>query len=357
MIDMFRLVILRITETIFRHRWSYLLTLLLPLLLAVPVFFFVPPSYKVRGTVYVQSESLLTALSSETDTPSWINFAQETLSEAQSLLYPESFAAGVIEKTDWRDRLAISPREREEVIDKYRQAMTISAEGNNIVVFSAQDPNPVLAQQLATETMKAYVEWRTNFIRTDSEIAQNFFADLVVRYEADLEQAEQDLRDYLLMYPDPVRGSRSSEELFEIDRLQSAVQEAAVRVRDAREKEENARLALTKATSGALQEYLVIDAPSVPTNPPSLLTRIVLIFGGFLALGLFLAIARLALALTLDRSLYFPVDVLHGLKQATLAMLPLQTGKGTGKAGRRQQIASDDPNAQPASGKVSPAKS
>lgn len=353
---MLRLVILRLTEAFFRRRWSYLLTLLVPLLLAIPVYIFVPPNYKVRGTVYVQSESLLTSLSTETNTPSWVNFAQQTLSEAQSLLYTESFAAGVIDKTAWRDSLYISPKEREQIIEDYRMAVSVSAEGNNIVVFSAEDPDPVVAVQLATETMNAYVAWRTNFIRTDSEIAQNFFTDLVARYEDDLALAEQDLRDYLLLYPDPVRGSRSSEEQFEIDRLTSAVSDASARVRDAREKEENARLAFTKATTGSLQEYLVIDAPSVPTDPPSRLTRIALIFGGGLALGLLLSIARLALALTVDRSLYFPLDVLHGLKQTTLALLPLEGARGKGKAGSRKAAPSEDPNAQPSPGQVSPAK-
>lgn len=353
---MLRLVILRLTEALFRRRWSYLMTLLVPLLLAVPVYIFVPPNYKVRGTVYVQSESLLTALSTETNTPSWVNFAQQTLSEAQSLLYTESFASSVIDKTAWRDKLYISPKEREKVIEEYRKAVTISAEGNNIVVFSAEDPDPLVAVQLATETMNAYVAWRTNFIRTDSEIAQNFFTDLVARYEEDLARAEQDLRDYLMLYPDPVRGTRSSEEQFEIDRLTSAVSDAADRVRDAREKEENARLAYTKATTGALQEYLVIDAPSVPTDPPSRLMRIALIFGGGFALGMFLVIARLALTLAVDRSLYFPLDVLHGLKQTTLALLPLERSQLKGKAGSRKAVPAEDPNAQPSSGQVSPAK-
>ncbi|HMQ29537.1 MAG TPA: hypothetical protein PKD53_02370 [Chloroflexaceae bacterium] len=353
---MLRLVILRLTEAFFRRRWSYILTMLLPLLLAIPVYIFVPPNYRVRGTVYVQSESLLTALSTETNTPSWVNFAQQTLSEAQSLLYTESFAVGVIDKTAWRDSLYVGPKEREQILEDYRKAVSVSAEGNNIVVFSAQDPDPVVAVQLATETMNAYVAWRTSFIRTDSEIAQNFFTDLVARYEDDLALAEQDLRDYLLLYPDPVRGSRSSEEQFEIDRLTSAVSDAAARVRDAREKEENARLAFTRATTGSLQEYLVIDAPSVPTDPPSRLMRIALIFGGGLVLGLLLTMARLAFAITVDRSLYFPLDVLHGLKQSTLALLPLEGARGKGKAGSRKAAPSEDPNAQPSPGQVSPAK-
>lgn len=353
---MLRLILLRVLETFFRHRWSYLLTLGLPILAGILFFLFVPASYQVRGTIYVQSESLLTTLSSDREVQQFVSPSQATLSEILSLVYTESFVESVLRNTKLSDRLTASPRSRDRVIEEYRRAMTVTAEGSNIVVFRAEDEDGELAQQLASETMKAYVQWRTNFERTDSEVAQGFFSELITRYDEELAIAEQDLRDYLLNYPDPLRGERSSEEKFEIARLQQAVDQATDRLTEARDREENARLALAKVNSSTLQEYLVIDAPTVPEVPPSRLRRAVLVLGVATALGLLLVIARLALAVAVDRSLYFPIDVQRGLKQPALAMLPLQFGKATGKAGKRQPTTAQDATTQSASKTVSPAK-
>lgn len=351
---MLRLILLRVLETFFRSRWTYLLTVLLPLVAGVLFFVFVPAGYKVRGTIYVQRESLLTTLASDREVRQFTTPSQATLSEISSLLNTESFAVSVLQNTNLRDGLDQGPRAKDRLLEEYRKAMTILAEGSNIVVIGAEDPDPLVAQQLASETMNAYVRWRIDFERADSEAAQTFFADLIARYEDQLAESEQDLRDYLVMYPDPVRGARSSEEEFEIQRLQAAVDEAETRAQEARQKEEDARLALAKVNSNALQEYLVIDAPSVPNAPPSVVRRAALILGVFMALGLVLAVARLVLAIILDRSLYFPIDVQYGLKQTTLAMLPLR--RATGGAKGRRQSAAQDPNAQPSQGQVSPAK-
>ncbi len=347
---------LRLLETFFRHRWSYLMTAALPIVAGVLFFLFVPAGYQVRGTIYVQGESLLTTLSSERQVQQFTTPSQATLSEVTSLLNTESFVEAVLQNTNLRDRLSAGPRERDRLLEEYRQAMLVTAEGSNIVVFTAEDNDPVVAQQLATETMNAYVQWRINFERTDSEVAQTFFSELIARYDEELAIAEQDLRDYLLNYPDPVRGERASEEKFEISRLQGLVDEATARLTEARDKEENARLALAKVNSNALQEYLVIDAPSVPNTPPSVAKRAMLILSVFTVLGLILALARLGLAIMLDRSLYFPIDVQHSLKQVALGMLPFQGANGVGQAGRRKASAAQDPNAPPSSGQVSTAK-
>lgn len=354
---MLRLILLRVLETFFRNRWSYVLTLLLPLVAAVLVFLFVPANYRVRGTIYVQRESLLTSLSAVEQPRQWTSPAQATLSEVTSLINTESFVVAVLQTTPLGAELEKGPRVREEVLREYRRAVRVFAEGNNIVVFTADDPDAALAQQLATETMNAYVQWRINFERTDGEVARQFFADQIARYEEQLADAEQAIREYLLLYPDPERGGRSSEELFEISRLQQSVDEATERLTDAREREESARLALAKVNSDALQEYLVIDAPSVPTSPPSELRRALVIFGAFLVLGLFLALGRLLLVIALDRGLYFPIDVHHGLRQPTLAMLPGHTPARGKASGKRRQAAAQDAGAQASQGQASPVKS
>lgn len=354
---MIRLILLRVLEAFFRHRWSYAVIIGAAMLVGVLVFILVPADYQVRGTIYVQRESLLTTLASDRQVRQFTTPSQATLSEITSLLNTETFALTVLNNTDLRERVNESRRELEEVLIEYRRDVFVSAEGSNIVVISAQNPNPYLAQQLAAETMKAYVDWRVNFERADSATAQRFFAEQITLYEEQLARAERELRDYLLLYPDPVRGGRSSEEVFEIERLQRAITEASDRVSDARDKEEDARLALAKVNSDSFQEYLVIDAPAVPNSPPSVLRRAVLILGVFTVLGVILAAVRLALAIITDRTFHFPTDVRYGVHQPTLAMLPFQGKSDTGRSRKRKAAEAQTGNPQTTGSTVSPAKS
>lgn len=353
---MLRLITLRFLETIFRNYRLYILILGVALLAAPAIFFLIPPNYQLRGTVYVQRDSLLTSLSDLTQVTQYTSPSQATLSEVVSLIYTDSFAIDVLKETSLRNNVLAEGRFRERALRDYRDAMMVMAEGVNIVVFVATHPDPVLAQQMVNETMNAYVDWRMTFERTDSEVARDFFADLIVRYEEDLARAERALFDYLLLYPDPIRGARPSEEVFEINRLQSLVAQAANRLADAKDKEENARLSLAKVNSEALQRYLVIDSPSIPTQPPSLLRRAVFVFGGFLAGGFFLILAHIALLMLFDRGLYFPTDVQYGLNSPTLAMVPLIQHRSPGNM-RVSSSPRSDPGATGAAGAVSPVKS
>lgn len=349
---MIRLILLRVLETFFRRPWAYIWPALLAVAAGVLFFLLVPAEYQVRGTIYVQRESLLTALASDRQVRQFTTPANETMSEIFSLLNTNTFAITVLENTNLREQLTLSPRERDQVIKDYRTAMMIHSEGTNIVVVTATDKDALLAQQMAVATMDAYVQWRVNFERADSQIAQQFFVELIERYEDQLSEAERELRNYLLIYPDPVRGSRSSEEVFEIDRLQRAVNESFARVALARGKEEDARLALAKVDSESTQEYLIIDAPSIPNAPPSVLRRAITLIVGAAAVGIVLSLVRLLLAIILDRSFYFPLDVQYGLKHTTLATLPYGLNPGGREASKSQ-----DENAQASAVQISPVKS
>ncbi|MFV9507157.1 MAG: hypothetical protein AB4911_21615 [Oscillochloridaceae bacterium umkhey_bin13] len=353
---MIRLILLRVLEEFFRHRLRYIMLFVLPVIVGVLLFVFVPASYFVRGTIYVQRESLLTSLAAVRQVTQFTTPAQATLSEVSSLINTDTFALAVLAQTNLRDIAVDGPRNRDWALREYRRSVYAMAEGTNIVVIAATHDDPILAQQMAAETMNAYVAWRVNFERADSETAQRFFADQMVLYEEQLAFAEQDLRDYLLMYPDPIRGNRPSEEQFEIARLQRTITEATSRLTDARAKEEDARLSLAKVNSESFQEYLVIDAPSIPNSPPSLLGRAVRMIGFGVAAGLGLSIGWMILMIASDRSFYFPTDVRYGLRQPTLAMLPMR-GPGR-KDGSRLASSAQAPDAstQPTS-RVSPAKS
>ncbi|MCU0489978.1 MAG: hypothetical protein MUD01_00105 [Chloroflexaceae bacterium] len=321
---MLRLIALRLLESFFHHRWRYLLPLVL-MVAASGVFLLVaPPQFEARGAVYVQRETLLGTLSAVRDGGSyqWSSPSQMTTTEVNALLRTDTFARSIIANTKWADRLQQGPREIDQVLIDFRRAVRVQAEGNNTVFFIGSDDNPELAQQLAGQTMRAYVDWRATSDRKDSEVAQAFFADLMKRYNAELEEKRQELRDYLIANPDPVRGDRPSEQKVEINRLEAAVDEATKRVNETREKEENARLSLSKATSDALQNYRVIDEPVLPNQPPSLLRRVAFTVGGFLAGGVLLSLLWMLFNIFVERRLVFPIDAHYGINAPVLALIP-----------------------------------
>ena len=64
---MLRLVILRILESYFRHRWLYLLPIVLSVALAAYFVVNEKQSYYAQGVLYVQNESYLASLTNVTD--------------------------------------------------------------------------------------------------------------------------------------------------------------------------------------------------------------------------------------------------------------------------------------------------
>ena len=92
---MFRLISLRLLESYFRHRWLYLLPVLLMTILAAVSFFTAKPKYIARGVLFVQKQSLLARLTSVTGSDiTWQTAASITTGELKELLQTEAFIRG-----------------------------------------------------------------------------------------------------------------------------------------------------------------------------------------------------------------------------------------------------------------------
>lgn len=320
---MMRLILLRLLESYFRHRWLYLTPLVLLLALAAVYQYYSPPTYMSHGTLYVQRRPLITSLTGTgNDGFSWRTPAQATAGDLRELLQTEAFVRSAIGMTNLEPQMAGGREAVVETIKEFREALWIRPLGDNLIEFGAQHEDPAIAQQVATATMSTYVQWKINVDRQESVVARAFFEDLIQPYRQELERARAEMRAYLQANPEPLRGDRSLEERMEIDRLRFAVDEAAKRVTETMQKEENARLAMVKAESEANQTYVLIDGPLLPDRPSISLRRIVRDTGIFAAVGLFLSLLGIVGGALLDRSFRFPVDVRVGLSLPVLAMVP-----------------------------------
>lgn len=321
---MVRLVLLRLLESYFRHRWLYLLPLALMAGLAAYFTATAKPKYLAEGVLYVQNQSLLASLTAVSDNSGswWVTPAQATTNELGELLQTDSFVRAVIQQTDLEPQMDQGDAAVGELIDQVRQSIWAYPLGDNQLLISATWEKPQVTYQLVHAVIEGYIQWQINAQRAESETAQAFFNDVIATYEDQLTAAREEMKRYLQAFPEPVRGDRPAIEQLELTRLQSAIDLAASRYANALDKEENTRLSLAQIESNARQTYLLIDAPLLPTEPETSLKEMAVSIVAFMAVGVILTLGAIVGSAILDRSLRFPVDVEHRLHLPVLAVVP-----------------------------------
>lgn len=320
---MIRLVILRSLETYYRHRWLYLLPILVLTLAGLAAFLMARPNYISRGVLYVQKGSLLATLTSvRQDTITFITPAAQTADEIMDLLATDAFVRAVIRQTNLEAEMSEGPRAVRQLMREVRKAVWATELGDNQVMVAAAYEDAEVAYQLATATIESYMQWRINADRAESVAAQTFFVELLASYQADLDEARREFETFLEAYPEPLRGVRPTSERVQLARLESAIELATTRFANALDKEEDARLATAQAESDVRQSYVVIDAPVLADEPERSLRESAIHMLVFFAAGVILTAAAVAGGTLLDRSFRFPIDVHHELELPVLVQVP-----------------------------------
>lgn len=318
-----RAFVARLFESYFRHRWLNLVPLFLMIVGAAVWLAFTKPEYVSQGTVYVQGGTLLASLASDTSTQSgWAGPAKETSEDLNSLLQSDAFVRAVIAQSDLEPEMNKGPRIANETVKKVRSAVWTQTLGQNMVLIAAAYTSPTIAQQLSNGVVQNYIQWRVNTRSNEGIAAQGYFERLIPEYESAVRTARQDLQAYLVQHPDPVRGERPTEETFQIERLQSAVQEAAQRLSETVSKAEKAKLAGDRSTIDAEQTYTVIDTPQVPPEPSTSRRKQALNAAVFILAGLLLSVVVVVGESLFDTALRFPSDVQQKLGLPVLGTIP-----------------------------------
>jgi len=265
---MLRLVILRLLESYFRHRWLYLLPIVLMTAAAIAYYLMIKPVFIARGVFYVQQESLLTSITSLRDAGyTWETPAQNTSGEFSELLQTDAFVRSVIERTALEEEMSKGTEIVEETIENVRENVWLSTLGDNQIRVQARHESPILAQQLVAATFDTFLQWKINADRNEGQVAADFLVGLVADYKVELDNARQTLNEYLIAHPEPIRGDRPAIEELEIRRLESEITLAQDRYSSALDKDEDARLSVAQAANAIRQTYFLIDAPEIPTEP------------------------------------------------------------------------------------------
>lgn len=320
---MVRLVILRILESYFRHRWLYLLPIILMWGVA-GVAVFRAPLYLAHGIMYVEQENVLLPSIPSLDTNSWETRADQTSHEISDLLQTDAFIRSVIQDTDLEKYMTAGNVTAAQTMRDARNYVWADAPGRNQVRVAATHTDPQIAYQLVDATIENYTLWKINANLVESEIAEAYINDLITEHESKLETARHELENYYIAHPAPLStdGDRPASEILEIDRLQTELAVANARYSDILRSKDNAELASSQAESSVRQTYIPFDAPRVPEEPATTRRDMAVQIVIFTVVGVILSVVAVIGGMLLDRSFRFPIDVQYGVNLPVIATVP-----------------------------------
>ena len=319
---MSKIVILRLLDTYFRHRWLYLIPIGLMAVAAGFHIYNQQHLYMTGGIIFAEKSSLLSSLTAvDPEGFSWRTPAQETTGQISDLIRTDAFIRAVIKETDLEAEMGKGSSTVDDLIREIRRSIFIYAVGNNGVQIYATYGDPRIAYQLAQATINTFILWNINLDRTDSGTAEVFFQDLIRGYQADVFAAQDALRSYLETHPNPASGDRTDIELFEIQTLQANLDSASARLARAAEKAEDARLAGVQIEGNIRQKYTVVDAPDIPNKSSASKRKMAKDAAMFLAAGMLLSGIAVVGATVFDQSIRTPMEVSQVLSLPVLATL------------------------------------
>ncbi len=318
---MTRRAITQIVEAFFR-RWPIYAALFLGCIgVGVVLASNSTDEYTSRGSVFVDSQSLVANQSGvrETGGFSFLSPAQFTSQELSGLVRTEVFIEAALERAG--AELDSDPILRRSQIDQLRASVSSSANSENLVAVVVTTPDPELSFRVANGVIEEFVRFKIDLDVTESGASERFFADLVESYEADLDDARSAVESALRGVTD-IQQLTADRQLA-VERLQEAETLAETRYSAALTNLEASRLATLQTETDVRQRYSVFDPPVIPVEPNGGLIDSIVVVLGFAILGLGLALAGPLLSAALNRTVVFAEDVeAQAAGNPVLAILP-----------------------------------
>jgi uncharacterized protein involved in exopolysaccharide biosynthesis len=321
---MIRLFLFRLLESYFRHRWLYLIPVILLLVSGIAFVALSKPRYRAHGILYIQKNSYLSQLTAvrSNDGSWWASPSQITSSELGSLLQTDAFVRAIIRNTPLEEKMDEGQQKVAETIEEVRKSVWVHPMGDNQVFIGATYEDAQVSVSLVSAIIENFLFWKANAERTDSEVARTFFGDLIDQYRAELESSRISLSEFLEIHPEPVRGSRPLIEQMEIKRIEREINLIEARYSSALEKEEDARLSIAQIESDIRQTYLLIDAPHLPFKNANSRREMLMTVVIFLGAGLLLSAGGITGSALLNRTFLVPLDTQQKLNLPVLAVVP-----------------------------------
>lgn len=321
-----RRLILRFSDNFFAHIWRNLLPLVFMVGFGIYYFFSSTPTYLSHGVLYVQDDSLLTTLTNvRSNNYIWVSRGQTVIEQFDSLIQTDAFARAILQRTDWEAELQAGVP-LGELLDAVRQNLWGEIKGEKHVHIVAQSDDPVIAYQLAEAAITLYRQWKVNLAVSDINNSVAFLESVMADYQAELISAETTLRTYLAEHPDPAFGlRRPAEESTQIEILRDDVSVAERRILETRAKIDLIKLDQSQALQEVENTYLLVDRPTLASQPEYTLAQRILVLLIFVGMGVLLCIAMGVGATLIDKTYRYPVDIHTDLYLPVLGRIPAAT--------------------------------
>jgi hypothetical protein len=292
-------VIERLLETYFRRPVLYLVPLVLCLAFGAYSVVTSSKTYISEGVLSASGSTLLGNLSDlSLDSSFGTTPASVASDRINEQLRSDDFVVSVAE----RSGMGTAVDTGVVGLDWIRARVGSYADGENLLKVRAGTTDPVLSQRLATATIDTFIQSVVDEDLRQSGVAAGFYDEVAAQYQDRVDEAEQELADYLAEHPEPAVGSRPAAEQSSIDQLTAVIQRDDEQLTDALAKAEEARLATEQARIDIEQRLRVVDPPVQPTAPVSGLRAAAMSMVTFGVLGAVLTAGVVIVAAFLDRT-------------------------------------------------------
>lgn len=312
--------LLRLVDNLFRHPIRYIL----PVILLAGFAIVTLPSddeYTSTGVVSVEDASFLSSLTDvgRNDSFSFASPADVAEEQLFGLLGTDTFTADVLRRIEGTpddfvyDGVTLS---------FFRQSISTGTRPGSLLEVTGSSFDPLTAQAAANGVIEAFIEWQIEADLAQSQSAEEFLIGVAEERRVELESAQDALRSFLLLNPDPEQGSRPTSESIALSELEDEVTATRDRYETALRDVETAQLATSQTEVDARVNLRVVDSPPLPDTPESELVSSLLQVILFAILGAGASLGVLVMTTFTDTSIRFPAEIRDRLGKEPLAVLP-----------------------------------
>jgi len=314
----------RLVDRFFAHWYLYLLPVLALALLGAYSASNIVGDYASVGRLNATANPYVT----QPDIRGTEIGAYETPAAATSRLINEQigtdrFVSDVAERADLADAVNAGLI----TLSNIRGSIGAGPAGTNNLTIGARWSEPETARRLTEATIAAYTEYLAQVAAADSAEAVGFWTERKDTATIDVEAAEAALNEYLADLPaGQAAAERSTEQVFEIERLNSAVSRALDVEREAQTAIDEAEFAVAQAQSASARSLVVIDPPAAAAAPSPVRRDQIVSFLMFSLLGLVISFGALVLTTVLDRTVRTGSQLGRVTGAATVVTVPRLKG-------------------------------
>ena len=258
-------------RAMWHRRWIGLAAAWIVAIIGVAVAFRIPERFEASARVYVDTQSLLR--------PVMTGLAiQPNLDQQVALMSRTLISRPNVEKLVRMADLDLGVRsnaEREELIDNLLKTLQLGGNvSNNLYVISYRDSNPQQAKNVVQSLLTIFVESSLGDKRQDTRGAVKFLDEQIRRYEQNLQQSENRLKEFKLKYmgvPGQSGGQPGQDFFGKMAKLGDDIANARLELRAAEESRDSYKRELAGEAPTLLPEG---PGAVAPTASPAIDARI-----------------------------------------------------------------------------------